>query len=379
MGMGSRDILYVIDGIEYGGGERVFLQLISGLRDKFRIIVSTTPGGEFESKVRDKGVSVLSVDMRSRLSLKPAFKISSVIKNAGISLVHSQGARADFYSRLATRLARKAKNICTVAMPVEGFDVSAGIKMVYRVFDKMSERYVDKYIAVSDALKRSLTEKQGIPSERIARIYNGIELSQYLPGKNGQILRKDLGILADAPVIGAIGRMVWQKGFEFFLRAVPDVVRALPNAKILLVGDGPLRNSLEALSKEHIGKKNVLFVGFWRDIKEILSIVDLVVAPSIREGFPMVTLEAMAMAKPVIASNIDGITEQISNGVNGLLVPAKAPKAIADAIIKLLNDKAYAKEIGLAARNSVVQKYSVEKMIAETEKVYLSLLNLKVA
>jgi len=96
--------------------------------------------------------------------------------------------------------------------------------------------------------------------------------------------------------------------------------------------------------------------------------------PSLLERFPMVTLEAMAMSKPIIATDIDGITEQITNGVNGILVPPKNPYALAKAIIKVLNDKETARTMGLAARERVEQEFSVEKMVGETEKVYLSLL-----
>jgi glycosyltransferase involved in cell wall biosynthesis len=129
----------------------------------------------------------------------------------------------------------------------------------------------------------------------------------------------------------------------------------------------------EGLSEELRVRDNVIFAGFRSDIKEILSAVDLLVIPSLLEGFPMVTLEAMAMAKPIIATNIDGITEQITNGVNGILVPPKNPSALAKAALRVLNDKELAATIGLSARKKVEQEFSVEKMVAETEKVYQSL------
>jgi glycosyltransferase involved in cell wall biosynthesis len=168
--------------------------------------------------------------------------------------------------------------------------------------------------------------------------------------------------------------MVWQKGFECLIECVPEIVRTYPDTKILIVGDGQLMESLEALSKELGVRDNVIFAGFRSDIKEILSAVDLLVVPSLLEGFPMVTLEAMAMAKPIVAANIDGITEQITDGVNGILVPPKDPSALAKAVVRVLNDKEFAGIMGLAAREKVEQDFSVEKMVSETEKVYLSLL-----
>ena len=128
------------------------------------------------------------------------------------------------------------------------------------------------------------------------------------------------------------------------------------------------------MSEELRVRDNVIFAGFRSDIKEILSAIDILAIPSLLEGFPMVTLEAMAMAKPIIATDIDGITEQITDGVNGILVPPKDPSALAKAVIQVLNDKELARSMGLAARKKVEQEFSVEKMITETEKIYLSLL-----
>jgi glycosyltransferase involved in cell wall biosynthesis len=168
--------------------------------------------------------------------------------------------------------------------------------------------------------------------------------------------------------------MVWQKGFEYLIQAIPDIVRDVPEAKFLFVGDGLLRERLEALSEELRVRDNLIFTGFRSDIKEILSAIDILVIPSLLEGFPMITLEAMAMAKPIIATNIDGITEQITDGVNGILVPPKDPSALARAVIRVLNDKELARTMGLSAREKVEQEFSVEKMVAESEEVYLSLL-----
>jgi glycosyltransferase involved in cell wall biosynthesis len=213
----------------------------------------------------------------------------------------------------------------------------------------------------------------------VIKIYNGIELDEYRP--NGKEVRSqksevrgEFGITKDVPVIGAIGRMVWQKGFEYLIQAIPDIVRDVPDAKFLLVGDGPLRESLEALSKELRVRDKVIFTGFRSDIKEILSAIDILVIPSLLEGFPMITLEAMAMAKPIVATNIDGITEQTTDGVNGILVPPQNPSVLAKAVVRVLNDKELARTMGLSAREKVEQEFSVEKMVAETEKVYLSLL-----
>jgi glycosyltransferase involved in cell wall biosynthesis len=259
-------------------------------------------------------------------------------------------------------------------MPVEGFNVGSLRKTVYRFLDRISSRYVERFIVVSDSLKRILTEGRGIAPQRVVRIYNGIELSQYLPDLKEASLRSDLGISPTVPLVGAIGRMVWQKGFEFLIRAMPNVLAASPETNLLLVGDGPLRIELEALAKQLSVLDKIIFTGFRSDISQILSTIDILAVPSLLEGFPMVTLEGMAMAKPIVATEIQGIIEQISGGSEGLLVPPRDSAGLAAGILKLVQHKELASRFGIAARSRVERFFSVERMVRETERVYLSLL-----
>ena len=371
-------ILFVIDGLEFGGGERGFLQLIRELPcERYNIHVATSPEGGFFKVLTGMGIDVIPLNLKKRVSVNNIKRLSEIIRERKINIIHSQGGRTDFYARMAAKmLKQKVKVVSTIQMPVEGFDVSTLRKGIYRFFDRFSERYVDRFIVVSEVLRKTLVSNHRIPSDNVFKIYNGIELNEYQPGNSDESfkrIRKEYNIGEDVFLIGAVGRMVWQKGFEYLIEAIPDIVRDIPDANFLFVGDGPLRQKLEALSEELRVRDNVIFAGFRSDIKEILSAIDILVIPSLLEGFPMVTLEAMAMAKPIVATNIDGITEQIRDGVDGILVPPKDPSALAEAVMRILNDKELARSIGLAARKKVEQEFSVEKMVAETEKVYQSL------
>jgi len=372
-------ILFVIDGLEFGGGERGFVQLAAGLRDRFDILVASSPGGQFEDKIRKLGIKFYPIQLIKRASFKAILQIRDLILSQNIDLLHSQGARADFFSRIAGRLAGLPCILCTVQMPIEGFDIGPLRKVIYLFMDRVSERYVEQFIVVSNSLKRLMVKERGIPDQKVSRIYNGIELDEYMP--NGKEIRsqksevrRKFEVAKDAPVIGAIGRMVWQKGFEYLIEAVPSIIQGFRKAKVLIVGEGPQKKELEALGERLKVKEKLIFTGFRSDIRDILSAVDLLVIPSLLEGFPMVTLEAMAMAKPIVATNIDGITEQITNGENGILVPPRDPAALATAVIKLLGDKKSAQQMGIAARGKVEQEFSVERMVSETEKVYMALL-----
>jgi glycosyltransferase involved in cell wall biosynthesis len=370
----NSSILYVIDGLEFGGGERVFLQLASALRDRYQILVATNTDGRFGHELKILQIQTFSVEMSRQLSFKPIRQIRDIISQNGIDLVHSQGARADFFARLSGRVANSPHILCTLAMPVEGFNVNPLRKIAYRFLDRLSSRYVERFIVVSDSLKRILTEGRGIAPQRVVRIYNGIELNQYHPDLKKTSLRSNWGIGPTAPLIGAIGRMAWQKGFEFLIRAMPNVISASPETRLLLVGDGPLRMELETLAKQLNVYDKIIFTGFRADVNQILSTIDILAVPSVLEGFPMITLEGMAMAKPIVATQIDGITEQLVQDKQAILVPPKNPDALADVLLKLIQDTEFTSGLGMAARRKVEADFSVERMVRETEKVYLSLL-----
>jgi glycosyltransferase involved in cell wall biosynthesis len=372
-------ILFVVDGLEFGGGERTFLQLIEGLpKDSFRIYVATSRG-IFSKILSDAGIDANHLDLSKRISFKNLRELMRLIRMNKIDILHSQGARADFYTRISARLSRpKVKVVCTIATPVEGFDIGLLRKGIYCFFDRLSERYVDRFLVVSEALRKIMIDGHKVTTDKVIKVYNGIELNEYCPNNSNQssnYIRKEYAIRATDVLIGAIGRLVWQKGFEYFIKSLPEIAKTHPDIKVIFVGDGPFRDNLENLCRQLGVEDKTIFTGYRSDIKGILSAIDIKVIPSLAEGFPMVTLEAMAMAKPIVATCIDGITEQITDGVDGILVPPRDPNALAAAINKIIEDKEFASSLGSAARKRVEREFTVEKMITETEKVYHSLLD----
>jgi glycosyltransferase involved in cell wall biosynthesis len=372
-------ILFVVDGLEFGGGERTFLQLIEGLsKERFRIYVSTSRHGIFSKVLSDKGISVNHLDLSKRVNFENIRELRKLIKTNKIDIIHSQGGRADFYARLNGRPLRPwTKVVSTIATPVEGYDVNPLRRAIYCFFDRLSERFVDRFIVVSDALRKVMIDGHNVTPDKVIRVYNGIELNEYRPNNSGQSslhIRNEYGIGTTDVIIGAIGRLVWQKGFEYLIKALPEITKRHPAVKVIFVGDGPYRESLEMLCRQLGVEDKTIFTGYRSDIKKFLSAVDIKVIPSLAEGFPMVTLEAMAMEKPVVATSIDGITEQITDGVEGILVPPRDSDALAAAINRIIENKELARSLGFAARKRVEREFTVDTMINETEKVYRLLL-----
>lgn len=367
-------ILFVVDGLEYGGGERVFLQLALGLRDRYHVSVASTPGGICERRFRDCGVTFHRVDMHRRFSLKPIRRIRKIIVDHGIDVVHSQGARADFFARAAARLAGHTPVVCTVATLVEGFHRGPFIRHIYRLCDRLTERYVGRFICVSHALRRYLTEGRTIPPGRVVTIHNGIEVDHYRPVHDQSFFKSAWGISPDVSLVGAVGRLVEEKGFRYFIEAASLIEDLVPGTMFLLAGTGPLRGELEDMARRLGIAEKVIFAGFTHDIRDVMAAVDVLIMPSLTEGFPMTTLEAMALSRPVIASDIDGIREQIQDGIEGILVPPEDPVALAQAVAGLLQDGNLSRMMGRAARQRVEGDFSVERMVSETERVYRSLM-----
>lgn len=369
-------ILYVIENIFFGGGERVFGQLIQGLdKEGFHIYVACRAEGIFIEKIRNRA-EIIPFDMRGPLCLSKIGALAKIIREKNIQIVHSQGGRADFFARLAARCA-KVPIVSTIAAPVEEYEVCTLKKLLYVMLDRFSERSVDKFIVVSEALKEVLVQKHKIPENKIATIYNGIEVDEYYSnaGKVSRI-KQDLKVGEGVRLVGAIGRLAQVKGFKYFLEAIEIIERKekRSNIKYLIVGEGRLRKKLEELADKLKIKEKVIFTGFRKDIKDILASLEILVLPSIREGQPIVALEAMASGLPIVATNFEGVNETIENGRTGMLVPVKDVKALAEAIVSVLDDSKKAERLVSQARAVVSKKFNIEDKIAQHQRLYEKLL-----
>jgi glycosyltransferase involved in cell wall biosynthesis len=373
------NLLYVIQNDEFGGGEHGFSQLVKGLDCKiFKVFVATTAKGRFYREIKDSGATVITIPFGKLQIFRALILLMRTIRGKNIQLIHSQGARADFFARIAGRFEKVPAIVSTVQMPVEGFNVPWPRKIFYKLLDRFSERFVDRFIVVSKSLRQHLISKHKITKNKISLIYNGVELDGFNQSVREKVnIREVFNIPPDLPIVGAVGRMVWQKGFEYLIRAAPAVLKAFPQTRFLIVGEGNLKNDLIDLANSLQIQDSFIFTGFLHDIYPILSELQVFVLPSLREGFPLIILEAMAALKPIVSTAIDGITEQIEDGVNGILVPPQDSELLGQAIIKLLKDRSLAKRLGEEARNRARDRFSVERMVTDTKLVYQQVLKEK--
>lgn len=368
-------ILYIIENISFGGGERVFAQIINALdKEKYDIYIACNPGGLFKDKIKDCA-KVLPFELRNIFSLWNILRLARIMRENNIQIVHSQGGRADFFARIAAKTAGVQTVISTVAMPVERYDTFLLKKAIYIILDRFSEKFVDKFIVVSEALRNRLVRIHRIRPEKVIKIYNGVELEEHYDNTASVYrLRSEFNIEADTKLVAAIGRLVWQKGLGYFLQAIKHITdnksQVKNKVKFLIVGDGNERSKLVRMAGKLGIEEVVIFAGFREDVKDILAAIDVLVLPSLREGQPIILLEAMAAGKPIIATNIEGVDETIDNGVTGVLVQPGNSGTLAEAIIYLLKDNKKAQELVYASRLAVEKKFTINQMVKSTENVY---------
>jgi glycosyltransferase involved in cell wall biosynthesis len=236
--------------------------------------------------------------------------------------------------------------------------------------DRLVVRLVDHVIAVSEAARSFLVRGKGYPPARITVVPNGRDLSIFQPGSAREAARKELGLDAAVPLVGVIGRLEPQKGHVYLLQAWPAVTREFPDARLLLVGDGGLRGALERQARAAGVAGSVIFTGFRADVPRMLDALDVLCLPSLYEGMPLTAIEAAAMARPVVATAVDGTPEVVRDGRTGRLVPPADPPALARALLDLLRDPEHGRRLGQAARDWALLRFDLDRQVAATAHVY---------
>lgn len=236
---------------------------------------------------------------------------------------------------------------------------------------------VDRFVAVSTANRNDQLRYMGLPAERTRTVRNGIVVPPEVPDRASARAKlfAELGLPADARLVGGVGRLSEQKGFHYLLEAAAALRASNPRAHLLLVGDGPLRPKLEARAAE-LGLSDIVhFVGFRSDTPAVLAGIDVLAMPSLFEGLPLVLLEAFAAGCPVVAHAVDGIPEVIDDGVNGYLVARGDVAALTERLARLLGDPESAARMSAAAHQKAVQELTVERMAREMCELYGQLLD----
>ena len=228
---------------------------------------------------------------------------------------------------------------------------------------------IDHLIVVSNSIDRKVVEEGRTAAPR-SMIYNGVDLDRYDHQEPCCTLREEYGMEPWSPIVGVVGRLELEKGHPTLLEAWPHVLRSVPDAYLIVVGEGSRLDALHDIARDMKILHRVVFTGRRDDIPAVTAAFDVAVLPSYREAQGLTILEAMALSRPVVASNVGGIPEMIQDGVNGLLVPPHDPPALAAAIVRLLQDHPLADMLGRAGHDLVHDRFCVQLMVKAVQDLY---------
>lgn len=354
----------------YGGGERYLELLLDHLdRSRFHPILICPEPGPFVDKMVSKHIPTHIVHLTPLFNPLAVVRLAHLLKRNAVTILQTHGARANVYGCLAARLAGVPCVVATIHNSVRDYEVSLIRRHLYLTILRVLLPMTKRLICVSDAIKRDvLADCPGVEA-KTTTIRNGIDQRQSSRCEDPHKIRKEWCI-GNGPVLLVVARLTEQKGHRFLIEALPGLLAEWPTLTCLFVGEGESREALRVLTRKMGVEQACRFAGAQNNVGDWYAAADVVVLPSLSEGLPFVVLEAMATARPVVASSVNGVPEVIQDGLNGLLVPPRNPQALEGAIRSLLRDPLRAARIGEAGRQGVATAFTADKMIHDTVRVF---------
>lgn len=367
-------VLQVITSLDRGGAENHLLSLVTHAdRERFEMDVAVLRGdGELTPDFRAAGVPVHRLRACSRVDPVALGRLVTLVRKGCYDLVHTHLFRADLYGALAVaRLGQARPKLVSTRHNDDRFYLHPLVGVVHYL---LSGRQ-DMIIAISDHVARFTIARGVRDARRIRRVYHGLQSHDPAEMERERVeVRRELGLGIHDYVVGNVGRLARQKGQRHLIRALPYLLERVPRAYVVIAGGGDQEPYLRALADELGVAERVRVLGPRRDVPAIMRAVDVFAMPSMWEGFGISLLEAMAEARPIVASRVATIPEVVVDGESGLLVPPGDPVTLGEALASLAADPERAKCLGNAGKQRLERHFSLEKMVADTETLYEELL-----
>lgn len=356
-------VMHVILTLDMAGMEHVVYNLTKNLnKDIFEVtIVVILRRGPLAAEVEKHGIKVISAKRMLRfVPLIYPYELIRLIRKIKPDIIHSHSG-CWHYSPLAARL-------CNVPVTIHTEHGRIFPETKSLIFcDRLYFRFTNKLVTVSEYLTSYMQEVVKLDSRKIIQIENGVDTEQFTSHERRTT--------SDDYTIGIVARLEPVKDHLTLLNAFAQVIKIVPNCKLLIIGNGSQKQNIEEQIQMLKLSDKVLLLGERKDIPELLSIMDIFVLSSLTEGTSLTLLEAMASGKPVVATNVGGNAKVVIDNETGFLVPPGEPSIMAEKIIKLLKDRNLINEMGTKGRNRVLEHFSLDKMVNAYEKLYLNCLN----
>jgi glycosyltransferase involved in cell wall biosynthesis len=365
------NILYLTTHLNTGGITSYVLTLARGLKKRGHTVYVASSGGELLGRFLSEGINFIPIPIKTKSEIHPKivfsyFRLKQIIRKKEIQIIHANTrvtqVLAHFLSRGSSR---------PYLATCHGF-------FKKRFFRLRFPYWGAKVIAISAQVKEHLVEDFKIPAQGIEVIHNGVDAERFREQgteHRGQS-KKELG-LGEGPVVGIIARLSEVKGHAYLIQAMRLVRAQVPDAQLVIAGEGSLKKDLIALAGSLGLREHIFFLPNTADTRKLLSVMDVFALPSLHEGLGLALMEAMAAGVAVVGSDIGGIKSLIQHRHSGLLVAPGDAQGLAEAIVELLKDAQKRKLFAQSARELIVRDFSQEEMISKTEGVYLRCLSEK--
>jgi glycosyltransferase involved in cell wall biosynthesis len=395
--MAEYRLLVVNHAVEIGGAERVLLRFLERMdRALFEPALACPHAGPLTEEAEKLGIAVhlgypsarlLEVKRKSlgasRLSMLAypydmavtVVRLASLVRRNGYDLVLTNSAKADIYGSLAARLAGRP----VVWRLHDIVDRAAFSRLNILLFRIFASFLASRVLAVSRAVRDALMAR-GVRADKVVAVYNGIDIEGLRGEADRETARAEWGLAAEVPLAGMVGRLVDWKGPDRFIAAAALAGSELPQARFMLVGDAIFGEKdyvqeLKAMASRLDLDERMIFTGFREDALEVMAGLDVLVHASLLpDPLPTVLIEAMALGLPVVAADGGGVREIVEDGVTGLVVPPGDVRAMSDAVVKILSDRAGARDMGEAGRERASSLFDIGGQSRRLEQELLAVL-----
>jgi L-malate glycosyltransferase len=365
-------VCFLIPRMVTGGAERQLLYLLQGLdRTRFDPVVCTLyDGGDLEAEYLATGVRCISLGRRLRVDILPIYRLRRLLRELRIDILQTYLTPCYLFGELAalslpTRVVRSIRGTAYRSPSLS--------HSVYTFMEGILLRFAPDRIVANSLAGLRYALSSGASARRSSVIYNGLSPDRLAFIRTG--LRERLGLPENAAIVGTVATLSEKKDHRTLIAGAARVVREEPRAHFVIVGDGALLSDLRRLAGDLGLLQHLHFEGQQSNATEYIDMFDVAVLPSKeREGCSNFLLEAMALGRPVVATDVGGNAELVLDGRTGLLVPREDERAMADAILACINDRTMAAALGRNAVQYVRRRFSLDRMVEETQRVYEDLL-----
>ena len=365
-------VLHLITSLEVGGAQHgLLLGLPRFDHDTYEhVICSIMDRMQMAPQFREVGIEVISLGLSRKTDLMVAQRLSSLLKQQRPDILHTYLLHGNVLGRIVGRLAGVGAII--------GSERTIGQARRWgRLATRLTNPLTDAVEVNSEIGGKAIEKDLGVPHNKVEVVRSGLDLKAFSTSTNREEIRSELLLNDDQHLVVYVGRLRPVKGVEYGIRAFAQALSNQPDMHMALAGEGEQLAYLKNLVKELGITKKITFLGVRNDLPDLLAAADSVLMPSLNEGFPRTAIEAMAAAKPIIATRVGGTPEAIIDDETGILIPSKDIEAMTNAIVNLVGDKELQSRLGTAGRKRAEQNYSVENYVARLDGLYRQLLGIE--